>query len=251
MSEFSLVTIEKKNKTDQVFHGDENSRMFNRIAHRYDLLNRLLSGRRDIYWRKKLVSALPNKKQLKLLDVATGTGDVMLATAKRYPALTAVGIDPASSMLSQGVEKIKRAGLSDRLTMIEGSAVALPFNDNSFDAITISFGIRNIDDVPKALSEMTRVVRPGGKVLVLEFSLPTNLLLKKIYLWYFRNMLPWLGGVISGDRSAYRHLNVSVEQFPYGKAFCDLMTSASLEHVTVEELTFGLASIYVGEKQSD
>ena len=222
-------------------------RMFDRIAPRYDLLNRLLSGRRDVVWRRRLAAMIPDGDRLQVLDVATGTADVILTILKRRKNVAeGVGLDMAGQMLLLGQKKAVADGFRDRLRFVHGDALALPFAPESFDAVTIAFGIRNVVDVPLALREMRRILKPGGKALILEFSLPTNRLLRAGYLMYFRHVLPRLGSLISGDGSAYRYLNETVEDFPYGSAFCRLMEEAGFVEVRAEQLTCGIASIYTG-----
>lgn len=222
--------------------------MFDRIAHRYDLLNRLLSLGQDVVWRKKVAAHLPDLAQMQVLDLATGTGDLLLTLARRNDNVAGgVGIDLAEKMLEIGRQKITRQGLDGMLRLQAGDAVQIPFDDQQFDAVTISFGIRNVLDVPRSLSEMRRVLNPGGRALILEFSLPANALLRKLYLFYFRHVLPRIGGLISGDSYAYRYLNETVETFPYGEAFCELMRQAGFEAVRMTPLTFGIATIYQGD----
>jgi len=224
-------------------------RMFDRIAPRYDLLNRLLSLGRDVAWRKRLADNLPGIPSQSVLDLATGTGDVLFSLHKNSANIQrAVGIDRAFKMLEIGREKAETRNLSGVIRLFPGDAMQIPAKADSFDAITIAFGIRNVLDVGSALAEMRRVLKPGGRALILEFSLPTNFLMKKIYLLYFRHVLPHIGGLISGDSHAYRYLNETVETFPYGQQFCDLMTTSGFREVQSIPLTFGIATIYRGDK---
>jgi len=224
-------------------------KMFDRIAHRYDLLNRLLSMGTDRSWRKRMATFLPEKPELKLLDLATGTADVMLFLEGRCPQLgSAVGLDMSGGMLGYGQQKIARRSLSEKLTLVRGDATSLAVASAQFDAVTISFGIRNVLDVNQALREMHRILRQEGRVLILEFSLPGNPLIRLPYLFYFRHILPLVGGLLSGDGSAYRYLNKTVETFPYGEAFADLMRNAGFENVRAIPLSFGIATLYVGNK---
>jgi demethylmenaquinone methyltransferase/2-methoxy-6-polyprenyl-1,4-benzoquinol methylase len=221
--------------------------MFDRIAARYDLLNRLLSGRRDVAWRRRLAESVPRRPGLRVLDLATGTGDVLVAVCRRRPNVEhGVGLDAASGMLALARRKFLRAGLADRLSLVRSDAAQLPFPAGCFDVVTVAFGIRNVKVVPRALRELRRVLRAGGVALVLEFSLPANLLLRTLYLAYFRHILPRLGGLVSGDRGAYRYLNRTVEAFPSGTAFRRLMEQAGFEAVRAESLTFGIACLYRG-----
>jgi demethylmenaquinone methyltransferase/2-methoxy-6-polyprenyl-1,4-benzoquinol methylase len=224
-------------------------KMFDRIASRYDLLNHLLSFNRDKYWRKRVGQMMPNRLDLTALDLATGTGDQLVSLYQTGKISRGEGMDLSENMLAIGRTKIERLGLSNKLVLKTGDAGKIPAPDGSVDVITISFGIRNVTDVPSALREMHRVLRPGGRLLVLEFSLPKNGLLRTGYLFYFRHILPILGGLISGDSFAYRYLNKTVETFPYGQAFCTLMTDAGFNDVTAVPLTFGVASIYSGDKK--
>ncbi|RMF60071.1 MAG: bifunctional demethylmenaquinone methyltransferase/2-methoxy-6-polyprenyl-1,4-benzoquinol methylase UbiE [Calditrichaeota bacterium] len=224
-------------------------RMFDRIAHRYDLLNRLLSFRQDVVWRKRVVNFLPERNQLHVLDLATGTGDLLIALQENSTRVASgVGIDLAEKMLEIGREKLRKKSLDERLTLQKGDAMAIPFPENTFDVVTIAFGIRNVEDVEKSLKEMYRVLKNKGRVLILEFSLPENRIFRAIYLFYFRNILPRIGGWISGDSTAYRYLNRTVETFPYGKEFCRLLQSAGFKEVSFTPLTFGIATIYQGDK---
>lgn len=224
-------------------------KMFDRIARRYDLLNRLLSFGRDVAWRRQVASYLPPGDSLTVLDIATGTGDLLISVYENSERVkTGVGIDMAVRMLELGEAKIAQKGLSGWLSVREGDARAIPFPDRSYDAVTIAFGIRNVDPVETGLAEMRRVLKPGGRALILEFSLPENWLLRQLYLMYFRYILPLVGGVISGDTYAYRYLNRTVETFPYGGRFCALMQAAGFVKVEVHRMTFGVASIYEGTR---
>ena len=223
--------------------------MFDRIAHRYDLLNRLLSFGRDVAWRRRMALQLPARESLHLLDLATGTADVPLfLNAESGRVAYAVGIDMSWGMLVHGREKVIKAGVEKKLALVRGDATLLPVGSGRFDVVTIAFGIRNVLDVDAALREMRRVLRPGGRALVLEFSLPASRLVRWPYLFYFRHVLPRAGGLISGDAHAYRYLNKTVETFPYGAPFCALMTGAGFTSVRAFPLTFGVATLYVADR---
>lgn len=224
-------------------------RMFDRIAHRYDLLNRVLSMRQDVAWRKRLATLLPERDDLRVLDLATGTGDVLLTLRAASPRVrSGVGMDMSGKMIYIGKDKFEDSGQASALQMVRGDAMRIAAASTSFDVVTISFGIRNVLDVDAALREMHRVLKPGGRVLILEFSLPKNALLRWAYLLYFRNVLPRIGGLVSGDSYAYRYLNQTVETFPYGEAFAELIRSAGFTDVKMTPLTFGIATIYQGDK---
>lgn len=234
-------------KTENDFHSV--ARMFDRIAPRYDLLNRLLSGRRDVAWRNRLARLLPEGERLRVLDLATGTADVLLALQARCARVRhGIGVDMAGNMLAIGRRKLVAAGLTPRFLLLRADATRLAIRDEAFDAVTIAFGIRNVADVPAALREMRRILAPRGRALVLEFSLPTSPAIRFLYLHYLRHVLPRLGAIVSGDRHAYRYLNRTVEAFPYGDAFCALMREAGFKDVRAHPLTFGVATIYQGDK---
>lgn len=237
--------IEKKKQPPRI----EIWRMFDRIARRYDLLNHLLSLGQDIRWRKKVARFLVNKYDQYILDLATGTGDQLLYLFSCSDRIDrALGTDLALKMLDRGREKVKKRKLDDRIVLEEGDAENIQYPDNTFDAVTISFGIRNVMSVERSLSEMCRVLKPAGRVLILEFSIPQNILMRGIYLFYFRYLLPFIGSVISGDGSAYRYLNKTVEGFPYGDAFCQLLRESGFQNVSMYPQTFGIATIYYGDK---
>ena len=223
--------------------------MFDRIAHRYDVLNRSLSFGRDVAWRKRLRKHLPTDRELLLVDHATGTADqILFLLGGKARISKAMGYDLSEEMLARGREKIEKLGVGDVVSLHTGDAMQSPQADNSADVITISFGIRNVEDVPTALADMRRALVPGGKLLILECSLPENTFIRKSYLFYFRKILPRLGGWVSGDSYAYNYLNKTVETFPCGEAFCRLMREAGFEQVRAEPMTFGVATLYSGLK---
>ena len=220
--------------------------MFNRIAKTYDPVNRLLSFGLDTRWRKKVGSLLPPKQPMQLLDLATGTGDQVLSLCAQYPQkiTSAVGMDLSEGMLEVGRKKVLQRKMEHCISLQQGDACKLPLEDSSFDAVTISFGIRNVPDVPKALKEMHRILRPEGKALILEFAIPRNPMVRFGHLFYLRHVLPTVGGLVSGDKPAYRYLNTTIESFPYGNDFAQLMKEAGFKTVRVHSLTFGIANLY-------
>lgn len=223
--------------------------MFDEISPKYDFLNRFLSFGLDTSWRQRLAAFLPTRPGLKILDLATGTADVLLALFKNNPNVQAgFGIDLAEKMLDRGRRKIVSHKLEYRVTLSSGDVHAVPFNENTFDAVTIAFGIRNVEDPSKVLCEMRRVLRPGGRALVLEFSLPRNRLLRTGHLLYLRHVVPFVGAVFAGHYRAYRYLNQTIEKFPSGEDFCRLMRQAGFSHVAANPLLGGVASIYQGDK---
>lgn len=241
---------ESNNTIDYKSPGRDSIRaMFDRIAPRYDLLNRLLSLGIDCRWRRRLRRYLPEGDGLEMLDLACGTGDVLITLCRPSRRVHhGIGLDLSLPMLRLGQRKLRAAAIDDRVQVLAGDASQLPFFDESFDLVTIAFGIRNFSGVTKALCEIRRVLRPTGKLLILEFSLPSNRALRWLYLIYFRQILPRLGALISGDDSAYRHLNRSAETFPYGEAFCQVLSGLEYTDVTVHPLTFGVASIYCANR---
>ena len=223
--------------------------MFDRIAQRYDLLNHILSLGQDMRWRKKVARFLTEKSDQYILDLATGTGDQLICLLKSTNRINrAIGTDLAKEMLNFGREKVQKKQLEDRIVLEEGNAEQIRYEDETFDAVTIAFGIRNVKNVRKSISEMYRVLKPEGRVLVLEFSLPKSGILRRIYLFYFRYILPQIGAIISKDGYAYRYLNETVENFPYGDEFCKILIAEGFEKVSMHPLTFGIATIYYGDK---
>jgi demethylmenaquinone methyltransferase/2-methoxy-6-polyprenyl-1,4-benzoquinol methylase len=223
---------------------DGSGQMFDRIAPRYDLLNRLMSFGIDRRWRKKLVRALELPPNGKLLDLATGTCDVALAALRHYPEAKAIGTDPSAGMLDIGRHKRDRLGLGDRLEVEVGIAEHIELEDDSVDAVTISFGIRNVPDRPSALREMARVTRPGGRICILELSEPRRGVMGKLARFHVHHVVPTMGALLSGSRE-YRYLQRSIAAFPPAEEFAELMAECGLEIVRVEKLTFGVAHLYV------
>ncbi len=225
-------------------------KLFDRIAKRYDLLNRLLSFRQDVVWRKKLGHYLPQKKDIRLLDLATGTADILITLTKTRPEISmAMGMDFSKKMLQLAKYK---AGFQkqSKYHFSLADAQRIPLPACSIDAITMGFGIRNVKEPAHCLSEGLRILKPGGRFLILEFSLPASALVRALYLFYFRAVLPHIGGLISGEPHAYRYLNQTVETFPYGKSFCNLMQKTGFSNITCIPMTFGIATIYIGEKSA-
>jgi demethylmenaquinone methyltransferase/2-methoxy-6-polyprenyl-1,4-benzoquinol methylase len=196
-----------------------------------------------------MVRGLPKGNALRVLDLATGTADVLIAMASQPGRVASgIGVDPSGGMLAYGRRKLLRRGLEGPFCLVRGDAMRLGLADASFDAATIAFGIRNVADVPLGLREIHRVLRPGGRALVLEFSLPRNVLFRSGYLFYFRHVLPRIGGLLSGDQAAYRYLNETVETFPYGDAFLALLREAGFTELRARPLTFGIATLYEGTR---
>lgn len=228
--------------------GEQIQRMFSTIAPRYDFLNRLLSLGIDRRWRRVAVGLINCPPRGRVLDVATGTGDVALEIAAQTPDSVAItGIDFSSGMVEHGRTKIAASAYRDRITLQIAPCEEIPFPDDTFDAATIAFGIRNVVDRQLGLSEMRRVLKPGGRVVILEFSNPRSQLFKLGYNFYFHRILPLVAGLFS-QQSAYRYLPESVMEFPSREEFAALMTKAGYRDVTFRDLTFGIATIYIGVK---
>ncbi len=223
-------------------------RMFSAVAPRYDFLNRLLSAGRDRTWRREAVAATALPRQGILLDVCTGTADVALEAARQFPHARIVGVDFSRPMVALGAAKIERARLGERVRLQLAPAEALPFGDDSFDAATVAFGLRNVPDRVRGLREMRRVVRPGGRAVVLEFTTPPHPLLRRVYLWYFHRVLPWIGRLVSGHPSAYSYLPASVSDFPSPQGLAGWMQEAGFSKVSYRLLTGGIVAIHVGVK---
>lgn len=224
--------------------------MFDRIARRYDFLNRLLSFRQDVAWRKRMIKRLPEGDSLAMLDLATGTGDVLINVYRISKRIgLGVGLDMSAGMLEHGRRKIRDLGVGTDLQLVRSNAMFMGLNDNSFDVATMSFGIRNVPDVPMALRDIHRVLKLDGRAMILEFSIPSNPIFRAFYLFYFRHVLTRIGSIVSGDSQAYRYLNTTVESFPYGDAFVALMNGAGFTHVEAIPLTFGIATLYIGDKE--
>lgn len=221
--------------------------MFDNIAHKYDFLNHILSMGIDILWRKKAIRLLKPYKPKQILDIATGTGDFALEALALNPDKI-IGADISRDMLAVGVEKIKKKGLQDKISFQYGDSENLPFETDSFDAITVSFGVRNFEDLEKGLSDMRRVLKPKGAVAIIEFSKPKSFPIKQLYSFYFKNILPGIGKMISKDARAYTYLPESVEAFPHGVDFVKIMDKVGYTNVKAYPLTFGIASIYIAEK---
>ncbi len=225
--------------------------MFAEIAPRYDLANRTLSGGIDVLWRRFTVRTAPPPATGAILDLCTGTGDLAISYAlKAGPSVRVFGADFCQPMLDHAVVKSRRRGLP--VEWVEADAMALPFSDASFDLVTVAFGLRNIADTQQGLAEMARVTRTGGRLAILEFSLPTNPVVRAGYLWYFRNVLPKLGnGLAANGSDAYRYLNESVEEFPAGERLATLVRSAGYEQITMHPLTFGIATLTIAHRCGD
>jgi len=241
MSEAIKPYLDSKNtKKEQV------EEMFDNISGNYDFLNRLLSLKIDVNWRNQLVEKVKSKNPKKILDVATGTGDLVIEQAKKIDA-EFIGLDLSQKMLNVGIYKIEKGKLAHKIKMIKGDAENLPFENNTFDAVTVSFGVRNFENLKKGLNEMNRVLKPNGTLYILEFSKVEGFF-APLFMFYFKYILPTIGKIISKDSRAYTYLPDSVEAFPYGENFKNIILSQGFSKVNYKKLTFGVASLYEATK---
>jgi demethylmenaquinone methyltransferase/2-methoxy-6-polyprenyl-1,4-benzoquinol methylase len=236
-------------KTEVQSRKKESYKIFNDIAKTYDFLNHFLSFGIDIYWRNQLLKYLPAKETINALDLATGTGDVALTLSKSPKIKKITGLDLSHGMIEVGIKKVAKKKLSQKINLMIGDGTNIEASDNTFDLTTISFGIRNFSDAQKSLHEIYRVLRPDGRLMIMEFSIPTNFLVRSVYFFYFRHLLPFVGNIVSKHKDAYTYLNQSVEDFPYGDEFLNLMKNAGFKNLSYRPLTFGIATLYIGDKK--
>ena len=235
--------------------------LFDRIAGKYDFLNHLLSLNIDKWWRRKAVSALMNNWEtgeadnfpsVKVLDVAIGTADLSIELARRFGkrdvAFGITGIDLSAEMMRIGEEKVRKRHLQERISFMKASALEMPFDVGSYDGVTCSFGVRNFSDQNKGLTEMQRVLKPGGQLMILEFSYPKNRFIAWVYDLYFSHILPYVGRLLSKDRTAYNYLNRSVKSFVWGEEMCKRLAAAGFCNIKHQPLTFGISTIYTATK---
>ena len=223
-------------------------RMFDNIAHKYDFLNHFFSMGIDVLWRKKCIRILRKENPSTIIDMATGTGDFALEAIRMGLDAHVTGVDLSQGMLDVGIEKIKSRGYQDKISMQQGDSENLPFDDNSFDAYTVGFGVRNFENLNKGLSEMHRVLNPDGITIILEFSKPKRFPIKQLFGFYFKYIMPTIGNLLSKDSSAYTYLPESVMAFPEGEDFLNEMGKVGFKNLRQKKLTGGIASIYIGYK---
>jgi demethylmenaquinone methyltransferase / 2-methoxy-6-polyprenyl-1,4-benzoquinol methylase len=223
--------------------------MFDAIAPRYDLLNHLLSAGIDRRWRRRAIESLALTGSERVLDLCTGTGDVAIAARSARPgARRVVGIDFAGAMLAIGVDKLRRAGLSESVTMLRGDATRVPIADGSMDAATVAFGIRNVEDAAAAARELHRVLGADGRLAILEFAIPPRPIVRAVYLWYFAHVLPRIGRLVSRHRAAYAYLPESVGAFSTPDEFVTILRQSGFRDVSAVPLTFGIVFLYTGRR---
>lgn len=232
---------EDKSKKEQV------ANMFDNISHRYDLLNHTLSMGIDILWRRKAIKILKPFVPKMVLDIATGTGDFAVEAAKMNPDKI-IGVDISEGMLEVGRQKVKKKGLSDLIELKVGDSENLAFEDNKFDVVTVAFGVRNYENLKKGLSEMFRVTKNEGHVMIIEFSKPVKFPIKQLYNFYFNFILPVIGKIVSKDNAAYKYLPESVAAFPDGQEFLNILKDVGYKEAKWIPLTFGISSIYWARK---
>jgi len=241
MAEVVPYKTEEKGKKEQV------AAMFNNISPKYDFLNHVLSLGIDVIWRKNAIKMLKSDQPKYILDVATGTGDFAIEALKLNPTKV-TGVDISEGMLEFGRVKLKKRNLDSMIELEYGDSEKLPFKDNKFDAIIVAFGVRNFETLKTGLTEMHRVLRKGGKVVILEFSSPKRFPFKNIYNFYFKAILPKIGSLISKDNSAYTYLPESVQAFPDGEDFIEILNDVGYTNTLCKPQTFGISTIYVGQK---
>lgn len=222
--------------------------MFNSIAPAYDFMNRAMTFGIDRFWRRKAVKMVAATTPRRILDVATGTGDLAIQLCRSIDGVTVTGIDLSEEMLRVGEEKVKKAGLAHLITMRKADCLALPFPDNSFDAVTVAYGVRNFEHLDKGYAEMARVLRPGGMLCVIELAVPQGKLVRPLYNIYTRTAIPAIGQLISADRRAYSYLPESIAAMPRGAEMLGLMKKAGLANPRLKALTFGTCAIYTARK---
>ncbi|MBP5259071.1 MAG: bifunctional demethylmenaquinone methyltransferase/2-methoxy-6-polyprenyl-1,4-benzoquinol methylase UbiE [Paludibacteraceae bacterium] len=221
--------------------------LFNRIAGHYDTLNHLLSAGIDRRWRRKAVKGMPAGGEW--LDVAVGTADLTLEILRQDKARRITAVDLSEGMMQIGREKVAKAGLADRVDFLPADCQHLPFAERRFHSITCAFGVRNFQHLDEGLREMYRVMEPGGELMILELSYPGNRLVRTVYDFYFTRILPWIGGLLSHDKKAYRYLNNSVKHFLWGRALCDRIAAAGFTGVAFTPLTLGICTVYRARKE--
>jgi demethylmenaquinone methyltransferase/2-methoxy-6-polyprenyl-1,4-benzoquinol methylase len=227
----------------------ESFELFNAIAGRYDLINSVLSFGLHRGWRRQMREQLPNRHPIRCLDLATGTADVALELVKNPKVSQVTGLDMSAAMIRVGEQKVAAKNLQHRVELGLGDAQKLPANDREYDAVTMAFGIRNVASVEQCLRECYRVLKPQGRLLILEFSLPRSQLTKQLHLFYLRRVLPKIGRLLSGHQVAYQYLNETIEEFPYGQDFVRLLENAGFDEAGYKSLTFGIVNLYWGDKQ--
>ena len=227
---------------------EEVKRMFDNIAPTYDRLNHILSLSIDRVWRRRVMRIVRRAHPRQILDLATGTGDLAILMAKRIPQAQVMGVDLSEKMLAEASEKVRRQGLDDHVVLYQGDAERLDLGDGAVDVVTVAFGVRNFGDLGRGLAELSRALRPGGRIVILEFSTPTMPVFGRLYDWYSHRVLPRIGGWLSHDRQAYDYLPRSVDEFPQPEEFLTILAAAGFRDCRARSQSFGIAQIYTAEK---
>lgn len=236
------------NNPEQISKTKQVEAMFNDIAPRYDFLNHFLSLGIDKIWRRKVIRKIISDNPMEVLDIATGTADLAILLAKKHSASNITGVDLSENMLAVGRRKVEELNFSNRISLKQGDSLSLPFENNVFDVAMVAFGVRNYEDPVKGMSETLRVLKPNGKLYVLEFSMPRKFPMAQLYKFYFWAILPLIGRMVSGHKQAYTYLPESVNAFPDGNNFIQLMERAGFSNCKFKKLSFGIATIYEGSK---
>ena len=247
MSQKSVEKLTPYNSEEN--KGKQIAKMFNAIAFRYDIMNRLISLGQDKRWRRKAISILKPQSPSTILDIATGTGDMAIKLHSMLAPCKVTGCDISEGMMEVARKKVANLDLSEEISFTAGDCISLPFPDNSFDAVTISFGIRNVENIEKGLSEINRVLTPNGKLVILELSVPEKKFYKFFYNIYTKLFIPTLGKIITGERSAYDYLRKSIAVVPQGKTMIDIMKKVGMTDCNYTYMTFGACAIYYANKE--
>ncbi len=222
--------------------------MFDNVSHNYDLLNRIMSGGIDIYWRKKGLSMIKDRNNDLIVDIATGTGDLAIEALKTLKTSKIIGVDISEGMLNVGRQKMVKLGIADKIDMQMGDSEKLRFDNNTFNTAIVSFGVRNFENLLKGLSDINRVLKPGGTCLILELTKPKSFPFKQLYWLYSTKILPTIGRLISKDSRAYTYLPESIDAFPEGQNFLNIFQQAGFTETSATPLTFGTCTVYIGKK---
>lgn len=247
MTEFAHDTVVPY-KDSELSKKEQVAGMFDDIAGRYDFLNRFLSAGIDIRWRKKALSYLKDIQPQYILDVATGTADVAIMASQMLKPRKITGIDISEGMLEIGRKKLEKLELQQAIELVKGDSEAISFSENTFDAVTVAFGVRNFQNLEKGLAEIRRVLKPGGKLVVLEFSKPSLPFVKTLYQFYMKIVTPNMGKLFSKNRSAYKYLDESIKKFPEGKNFTQILDNIGFKKTMSKKLSLGICTIYCGVK---
>jgi demethylmenaquinone methyltransferase/2-methoxy-6-polyprenyl-1,4-benzoquinol methylase len=247
-TKFMTTTDREISEIDIPNRKKESWKVFDQIAPTYDRINKILSMGVDILWRKHFRRNLPDQNGLTCIDLATGTADVAIELAKDTRVASVLGTDLSKEMIAYGKKKAERSDYSAKILLKIGDGVTIPEKDSSFDVLTVAFGTRNFPDYRTSLKNMVRVLKPGGRAMILEFSLPSRAIIRVPYLFYFRSVLPRIGNMMSRHTDAYTYLNRTVEDFPYGNEFVTEMQKAGFSSIESKVLSFGIATLYIGIK---